>query len=127
MSFIVKLSFQSQCVLTDDDLATMRIQSMMQFQAIGSRQKQEVVQKKKRRKKKKRIRKYAVSDANQITRTGTSLDVQRYLEYARLIVKNSKKQAALDSNNYMTWKMKLKEWSFQGWAYLRKKFRKNGN
>ena len=59
LSFIVKLSFQSQCILTDDDLARMRLASLIQSKAIDSSPKQEIPQKKKRRKKKKR--KYAIT------------------------------------------------------------------
>ena len=111
----MKLSFQSQCILTDDDLARMRLASLIQSKAIDSSPKQEIPQKKKRRKKKKR--KYA------ITHIDTPLDVQRYLEHARAIVRNSEKQTAMQSNDFIAWKVKLKGWSFQAGVYLRNKVR----
>ena len=122
LSFIVKLSFQSQCILTDADLARMRLPSLIQSKAIDSTQKQKLPQKKKRRKKKKH--KYVVSGGNRVTHIDTHFDVQRYLEHARWIVKNSEKQAAPQSNEFMNWKVKLKGWYFQAGVYLRNKVRK---
>ena len=72
LSFIVKLSFQSQCILTDDDLARMRLASLIQSKAIDSSPKQEIPQKKKRRKKNKLLKTRRPRQRNPLLKTSPS-------------------------------------------------------